>query len=272
MESYPSDRYYPQAIGGSYFGPENMGYVNTNYMWSKCSLYPRYTFSTKGIDTNCISNYPDETAFFSQCGIAKPAHTKFLWYIAKLEDGKWHVDGVLTADTVKDVDDIPNFNIPEKDNIPTKHLENGNVEVDIHKQVHTDWNEIKTSIHIRDYIDSMTITIPIPNEYIVDQDDTAIRTFEYISGTSNAANVTISHTDGIKYVITADNDYIKSLMAAHKDGLTLEIHSYTKVNNIDGYLKNATVTVYPNPYTYLKGQVTSSNGSNYIVTDTLKLF
>lgn len=259
MGKYPSDRYYPQAIGGSYRGSENLGYINKDYAWSKCKLYPKYVFSTTGIDPNCIDTYPKESSFFSQCPFTKPANTKILWYIAKLENGSWHVDGVLTADTVKDINDIPNINIPEKDNLPTQHLNNGNVEVDINKQVHKDWNEIKTSIHIRDYIDSMIITIPIPKEYIVDQDDTAIRTFEYISGTTSKATVTISHTEGIKYIITADNDYIKSLLDTNKDGLTLEIHSYTTVNNIDEYLEKATVTVYPDPYKYLKGQVSSTN-------------
>lgn len=133
MDKYPSDKYYPQAIGGSYFGTENLGYINKDYSWSKCKLYPKYTFSTTGIDPKCIDHYPNETLFFSQCGFIKPANTKILWYIAKLEDGKWHVDGVLTADTVKDINDIPDINIPDRDNLPTQHLNNGNVEVDINK-------------------------------------------------------------------------------------------------------------------------------------------
>ena len=277
MEKYPSDKYHPQAVSGSYFGPENMGYVVTDYTWASNTLYPRYIYNTKGIDINCIYTYPDKAQFFSQCGIVQPEHTKFLWYIAKYQDNIWHIDGVLTADTVEDVKDIPNFNIPDQDIPKDMHLDNGNIEVDIHNQVHKDWNEIKTSIHIRDCIESMKITIPIPKNYIVDSDDTAIRTFEYLDSAKVKATITVSHTDtGIEYYVTADNDYIKSLLSdnTYKDGLTIELHSYTTVSDIDEWLKNAVITVNPTPYTYLTGKVSSSKWiSTYSTyTDTLKTF
>lgn len=277
MEKYPSDKYHPQAVSSSYFGPENMGYVVTDYTWSSNDLYPRYTYNTKGIDNNCIYQQPDEVQFFAQCGITKPDNTKFLWYIAKYQDNIWHIDGVLTADTVEDVKNIPNFNIPDQDIPKDMHLGNGNIEVDIHKQTHKDWNEIKTSIHIRDCIESMKITIPVPKSYIVDSDDTAIRTFEYLDSTKVKATITVSHTDaGIEYYITADNSYIKSLLndKSYRDGLTLELHSYTTISDISEYLKNAVITVNPAPYPYLKGQVSSSEWvSTYTThTDILKTF
>lgn len=280
MGRYASDKYYPQAVMDSYFGLENTGYIVTDYTWASNDLYPRYTYSTKGIDKACIYDYPEESQFMAQCGISKPEHTKFLWYIAKHQDNIWHIDGVLTADTVEDVKDIPKFNIPDKDLPKDMHLDKGNIEVDINKQIHKDWNEIKTSIHIRDCIESMEIIIPIPKNYIVDQDDTAIRTFKYIDNTEVKAAITISHIEGtgIKYYITVDNDYVKSLLndKTYKDGLTLELHSYTTNTNIDEYLKNTKVTVDPKPYYYVAGQVTTSNWysdkKDSVVTTTLKQY
>ena len=123
----------------------------------------------------------------------------------------------------------------------------------------------------------MKITIPVPKSYIVDSDDTAIRTFEYLDSTKVKATITVSHTDaGIEYYITADNSYIKSLLndKSYRDGLTLELHSYTTISDINEYLKNAVITVNPAPYPYLKGQVSSSEWvSTYTThTDILKTF
>ena len=52
-----------------------------------------------------------------------------------------------------------------------------NVEIDIHKQEHKDWNEIKTSVHIRADVENIQINIPIEYANIVEADDFQIRIY-----------------------------------------------------------------------------------------------
>ena len=76
---------------------------------------------------------------------------KVIWYVAKSgESNGWHVDGVLTDVNTKDVTEIPDIKIDEDKNLdnskkdePVESLDKGNVEVNIHEQLHKDWDEIK---------------------------------------------------------------------------------------------------------------------------------
>ena len=77
---------------------------------------------------------------------------KIIWYVAKEVGSQylWHVNGILVEkdktpehiwEEIKDdVDD--DMDISDDEGAE-------NVEIDIHKQEHKDWNEIKTSIHVR---------------------------------------------------------------------------------------------------------------------------
>ena len=115
------------------------------------------------------------------------------------------------------------------------------MEFDIHQQVHNDWNEIKTSIHLRDSV-NVRVLIPIPVEYIAVPDDFDIRSgadYTYITerevvnytvaGQSFQTEVVINHTKaGIEILIegTQCKDALKVARAVYSDGLTFEIHSY----------------------------------------------
>ena len=65
---------------------------------------------------------------------------------------------------------------------PTPVVREGEVEFDIHQQEHKDWNEIKTSIHVRDTA-AVHVFLPIPMESQAVADDFDIRTgnvYQYV--------------------------------------------------------------------------------------------
>ena len=93
---------------------------------------------------------------------------KLVWYVAKEVGGKdfWHINGYFTK---KDYTPEEIWEIIEDETEDMEIKENNvtdNVEVDIHKQEHKDWNEIKTSVHIRTDAESVKIVIPIPKDNI----------------------------------------------------------------------------------------------------------
>lgn len=145
------------------------------------------------------------------------SQVKIIWYVVKNQpgdsharlngQGAWHVDGVLTTIDTKSVTDIPGFNIGEgeylesstpKDPTPpaettppgevappevttppvTPETVEGYVKVDLHQQKHSDWEAIKTTIHIGSIVDRVNVTIPILREDIAEKDDFAIRTYD----------------------------------------------------------------------------------------------
>ncbi len=132
------------------------------------------------------------------------------------------------------------------DTVVTKVVE-PEVEFDIHQQEHKDWNEIKTSIHVRDTA-CVRVFIPVPYEYQAVADDFDIRTgaeytyIEYkekIDAKFTFANkeytfpVEIKHDlKGIEILIdcTSDNakEALKLARSVYADGITFEIHSYVK--------------------------------------------
>ena len=137
-----------------------------------------------------------------------------LWYVVKevgMQYG-WHVNGII-SDT-----EVPPF-------VPGQVADD--VEVDIHQQDHTDWYEIKTSIHIRTDVESIKVTIPLKQEDILEKDDFDIRVYDYYykeyvikhNITHDANGITIEITD-----IPAS--LIDELKANYGDGLTVEVHSY----------------------------------------------
>lgn len=135
---------------------------------------------------------------------------------------------------------------------PTPVVREGEVEFDIHQQEHKDWNEIKTSIHVRDTA-AVHVFLPIPMESQAVADDFDIRTgdaYKYVehksgenkyvekfeakfefAGKKFSFPVEINHTaTGIDILIdctTADaKEALKLARGVFDDGITFEIHSY----------------------------------------------
>ncbi len=135
---------------------------------------------------------------------------KILWYVVKYQPadyvpgqqgrGAWHVDGVLTLPTTQSVTEIPGMNIgeaeymtpstpvnqPEPPTPPSPNppsgegeVENGNyVKVDLHQQMHKDWEAIKTTIHIGATVEKVKVTIPLGRADVAEKDDFALRTYD----------------------------------------------------------------------------------------------
>ena len=125
---------------------------------------------------------------------------------------------------------------------PTPVVREGEVEFDIHQQEHKDWNEIKTSIHVRDTA-AVHVFLPIPMESQAVADDFDIRTgnvYQYVenieakfefAGKKFSFPVEINHTaTGIDILIdctTAEaKEALKLARGVFDDGITFEIHSY----------------------------------------------
>ena len=171
---------------------------------------------------------------------------KVIWFVAKevgMQYG-WHVNGIITDKTTSDVfeeikDEIGDDGLTLVD--PTKIEDN--VEVDIHLQEHKDWNEIKTSIHIRTDAENVEVNLPIDYANIVEQDDFAIRVFNYYFSGYNLKNVITHDENGITIRIQdIDAELINSLKEKFGDGITVEVHSYcTKLEGVWEELKKSTV-------------------------------
>lgn len=133
---------------------------------------------------------------------------------------------------------------PEPNPAPTPEpvVREGEVEFDIHQQEHKDWNEIKTSIHVRDTA-AVRVFLPIPEESQAVADDFDIRTgdvYQYVesfeakfefAGKEFSFPVKINHTaTGIDILIdctTAEaKEALKLARGVFDDGITFEIHSY----------------------------------------------
>lgn len=154
---------------------------------------------------------------------------------------------------------------------------NGNVEVNIHQQEHSTWDEIKTSIHVRDLVDEVKVEIPIGFDNVAESDDFAIRTYDYaleskvfINGAEYALNdatnpirISVEH-QATKVVITISaisHDYVKALREAYGDGITVEVHTYPKnMTNADVWsaIKKSAVTVVPSSYSNILKSTTSA--------------
>lgn len=129
---------------------------------------------------------------------------------------------------------------------PEPTVREGEVEFDIHQQEHKEWNEIKTSIHVRDTA-AVHVFLPIPIESQAVSDDFDIRTgnvYQYVenieakfefAGKEFSFPVEINHTaTGIDILIdctTADaKEALKLARGVFDDGITFEIHSYVNPN------------------------------------------
>lgn len=286
-----SEEYFPRTKSGkSMVCDLNAGYINANVDWKSNFKFSHYVYSTDGSAVqSIITKEPTlEDLVKANQGIgddlsgylAKKDSLHFIWYICKKQDGDktWHIDGVLTSidrtdvsqtEYAKDLEERYPEETFEKDNGDVNRT--AHVEVDIHQQQHTDWNEIKTSIHLRD---TVAVDVYLPIEYALLADDFAIRSgvdYEYITEIENA-QMTI---DGVTYDLTAEITHetdgihihiepnVEALRAARKcydDGITYEIHNYVShlvdEQTVWDMLKNATYST--DPYTKVVGQITSA--------------
>lgn len=170
------------------------------------------------------------------------------------DDGKIDADGIYDDWIVKilpgkgETPVVPSTPDPEPTPTPkpTPVVREGEVEFDIHQQEHKDWNEIKTSIHVRDTA-AVHVFLPIPLESQAVADDFDIRTgdvYKYVenleakfefAGQEYEFPVEINHTTlGIDILIdctTAEaKEALKLARGVFDDGITFEIHSYVNPN------------------------------------------
>ncbi len=175
------------------------------------------------------------------------------WYVVKEVAGKgyWHVNGVFV-----NLDD-PDYVVPDARANGFANVPN-DVEIDIHQQIHQDWNEIKTSIHIRTDCESVKINIPLAYEDIVEQDDFAIRVYDFYYKEYVISHTITHDANGITIEISnIPATLIQELKDNYGDGLTVEIHSYCTTDDIWEQLSRSKVTKLGKPCT-VKGQITTA--------------
>ena len=176
---------------------------------------------------------------------------KVIWYVAKEVGGQhlWHVNGILVD--------------KDKKHDPTKVGDD--VEVDVHLQEHKDWNEIKTSVHIRTDAENVHINIPIDYNNIVEQDDFAIRIYNYYFSEYEIKNIISHDENGITINITnIDPELINTLKEKYGDGITVEIHSYCiKQDGVWEQMKETTIST--GKPCDLKYQITSAYTDEIVV-------
>jgi|GEM_PF-272153 len=207
--------------------------------------------------------------------------TKVLWYVVKevgMQYG-WHVNGVLTNNDVENVNDVEDPDVTEEvnaeveagnlvDTDPLAVVPN-NVEVDIHLQEHKDWNEIKTSAHIRSHSGTVTINLPLTESNIIEQDDFNIRVYDYYYKEYENVKTKITHDNkGVTIEISGiQDDMIDELKANFGDGLTVEVHSYCKqIEGVWEELKKSKVVTEKT--SDVKGQITTAySGDKVIIGD-----
>lgn len=174
-------------------------------------------------------------------------------WIVKILPGRGETPVVPTPDEPTPTPDDPTPTPTPDDPTPTPDPTTpatvaGEVEFDIHQQEHKDWNEIKTSIHVRDTA-AVHVFLPIPFISQAVADDFDIRTgsdYTYLSeltyneiyvakfefaGTEFSFPVEIQHNEaGIDILIDCTTDEAKAALKLARgvfdDGITFEIHSY----------------------------------------------
>ena len=174
-----------------------------------------------------------------------------LWYVVKevgMKNG-WHVNGAVVKDPVPE---------PAPDMVPD------NILVDIHQQMHADWAEIKTSVHIRTDAASVTLNIPLAYDDIVEKDGVNVRVFNE-TGFEGLSITTTHDEEGITIAIDGiEAARIDELKEKYHDGLTVEIHSFCtddSASRIWDAVKNSCVVTTGKPCT-VTGQITSAYFEN----------
>lgn len=292
VTNLPSNQYFPQtATGGKTLVSDlNHGQVLANAAWheSTAKKFPKYIYSTDGSAVqSIITEEPtledlieanQSTTYNLQGYLDHKDELHFIWYACKQQstDHIWHIDGILTSNDRTDIAqtqygpaqiaDYENNGIKEdKGSVVT------NVEVDIHQQEHKDWNEIKTSIHLRDNVE---VEVFLPIDYAEQADDFDIRIgkdYAYITEYKNISvqiddksytfNVNIKHeAAGIRITVFPNREALEAAKKKYGDGITFEVHNYVvpQVTSEAIWAKLKTSTVTTKTYTCLTGQITSA--------------
>jgi len=236
----------------------------------------------KGILTYWLNKETSETAnkkaLQSAIDDLNNNKTRILWYVVKevgMQYG-WHVNGILTKINVETVNEVADPDVTEEvaaeveagnlvDTDPFDVVPN-NVEVDIHLQEHQDWNEIKTSTHIRSHAGKVTINLPLTESNIIEQDDFNIRVYDYYYKEYENVKTKITHDNkGVTIEISGiEDDMIDEMKASYGDGLTVEVHSYCKqIEGVWEELKKSKVVTEKT--CDVKGQITTAYSDDKVI-------
>lgn len=294
--------YYPQPINSSSatMVEANKGTIYTDYPYASKPIQhmDKYVASSDGSATmNAIASVPDVAnllaihANTSLANITPEAYNALkaanpnlhvIWYVVKklnYGDLAWHVDGILTTkNTLKEiVDENPDMKFDELDQLEDKKVSKleKQVIVDIHQQRHSNWGEIKTSLHIYDVHD-ITVTLPMAlTDYNADVNSISVREF---ANSIDVATLNANFNANLKVTVSTERSQVlikvtgitqQLLDAAEKryeDGITVEVHTFTDfARNAQVWqcLKGATVTTQSK----VKGAISSA----FIATDTVTL-
>ncbi len=236
-----------------------------------------YLFSTNGTGLRTLIAAGDTTTasivrrVASSCRRNKPQsptlveeNIHVIWYLSKHMNNGWHIDGLLTdkADIKDACESCRDEGFQEitfgKDGgqltyeqlveyLPMIH----NIKpidptllVDIHQQSHSDWGEIKTSLHIKEAKDVM-VYLPLSKAYTVENTDTnevvkyfeklfTVQTFEEQIGAK--VNVTVERiATGVTIKVTGITDeLLRALERRYNDGLTVEVHTFYRLADENG--------------------------------------
>lgn len=288
---HPAKDYFPRTgAGKTVISDLNHGYITANAEFRSCPKFTKYIYSTDGsaiqsiiveeptLEDMIAANTNPNDDFTGYLEHKDELH--FLWYACKKQDSDhlWHIDGILTTKDRTELSEtdygeeiIPKYEDYGMVDDEGSVVREGSVEVDVHQQEHQGWNEIKTSIHLRDTVD---VEVFLPIDYQSQADDFQIRAgvdYAYITELLNSKisigdteyqmEVSITHEEaGIRIHVKPNREALKAARERYDDGLTFEVHSYVTpgipTDVIWKKLKAATCT--PTPYTKLYGQITSA--------------
>ena len=256
----PADQYFPMTSAKkSMLCNDNKGYVKYDFDWKSNEIkgFPKYVYSSDGsvVESLILKQPTLEDLVNADKGpgndftgyLEHKDELHFIWYTCKQQkvDKKWHIDGILTSNDRTDVSQ-------------TKYADEfGDIEVDIHQQEHKDWNETKTSVHVRKATD-VTIELPIGIDLVCPSDDFAIRTFEeFIPGQKldEKIVVTVSHEE-TKTVIHITG-ITQAVLDKYNGEVTVEVHNYFTEQDFWDKLKLSTVTTSEYKIKVI-GQITSA--------------
>ena len=187
-----------------------------------------------------------------------------IWYLSKHMNNGWHIDGLLTdkADIKEACDACHDEGFQEitfgKDGRQITYAElveympmihnlkpiDKTLGVDIHQQNHSEWGEIKTSLHIKEAKD-VTVYLPVSKAYTVENADTneVVKYFQktyevqdYNAAIGSTVNVTVKRIGtGVTITVTGITDeLLKALERRYNDGLTVDVHTFYKLTDEKG--------------------------------------
>jgi len=220
--------------------PKNLGKVYTNFPWGRYNdrNLDYYKVDKEGPNTgmfryvldpfggqvnNALMEVPDMKAYLTwMYGLSNTQYKNklkeildnwddynLIWYVAKEVGSQylWHVNGYFKKKSYTfEPDDIWKIISDETEGMEIKDNDvDDNVEVDIHLQEHKDWNEIKTSIHVRTDAESVQVNLPLTYDNIVEADDFAIRIYNYYVSGIEIKNMITHNANGITINITNIN-------------------------------------------------------------------